>query len=88
MSERAQRSWTPERRAEQSAKAKAQFEAWRSDHPDRAAVVDQVWADVESGSLVRPLCADCGRPMHPIYDWEVLARTGWRCRSGHTVVPE
>ncbi len=59
------------------------YEAWRTEHPERALVVDQVWADVDRGVLQRPLCDDCGRPMHPTYDWEAMTMTGWRCRSSH-----
>lgn len=72
--------WTPERRAQQSAKAQEQYAAWRSEHPDRAAVADQLWADVGAGTVERPDCGACGRPMHPTYDWEAMVVTGWRCR--------
>lgn len=76
--------WTPERRAEQSRRAKEQYVAWAADHPDRAALVASVWAGVEAGTIERPACGDCFRPMNPAYDWEAMVMTGWRCRRGHT----
>jgi hypothetical protein len=78
--------WTPEMRTAQGARNKAQFDDWASEHPDRAAFVARLWADVEAGAIERPACDDCARPMHPAYDWEAMAVTGWRCRSHPTRV--
>lgn len=75
--------WTPERRAQQAERAQERYATWRAEHPDRAAVVDQLWADVEAGTLERPTCDECDQPMHPTYDWDAMVSTGWRCRRGH-----
>lgn len=79
--ERMRSRWTPEMRAEQSEKVKAQYAAWAARHPDRAAVVAKLWADVATGVVERPGCVQCGRPMNPTYDWTELVVTGWRCRT-------
>lgn len=75
--------WTPEMRAEQSQKAKARYEAWAAEHPDRAALVAATWKEIEDGQLERPTCSLHDRPAHPSYDWTAMQRGPWRCRAGH-----
>lgn len=71
--------WTPERRAEAASRARSQYEAWAAEHPDRAALVAATWAPINDGTRPRPV-AECGHAANPIYDWERLVVTGWRCR--------
>jgi hypothetical protein len=73
-------SWTPEMRAAQRAKAEASYQAWAEANPERAALVAKLWADVAEGTMERPGCGECGRPMNPTYDWDALTVVGWRCR--------
>jgi hypothetical protein len=75
--------WTPERRAEASTRAKEQYADWAADHPERAVLVASVWAGVEAGTIERLACGECFRPMHPLYDWDAMVMTGWRCRARH-----
>jgi hypothetical protein len=81
-------AWTEEMRAEARAKTQRQFAAWAAEHPDRAALVADLWARVECGDVIRPTCEADGRPMHPTYDWTAMAVVGWRCRRRHPVEVE